>query len=262
MVLRDIGLFYADAGRMDEGLQFYQKDGLNATAQLIKVGNYLVSKGNITSALTVFVAAKNYEKDTRLRADIMLNELEAYEKFGKVNLHYAVAKDLTEMAKNNVLNSDERERLLYHVDKMAAVLQKKISGNLYKNVESTRNKFGQFAINYFDLSIVLNTSKTYEKIFLKGETAYAMERYQQALDYYLVAHDEALKNNDRTIIKNSLESMLASLGAKKLDNKDKYYLPVYNRYLAFDSKSDRAKSIYEKQFNVYTRRLCKHRWKH
>jgi tetratricopeptide (TPR) repeat protein len=251
MVLRDIGLFYADARRMEEGLQFYQKAGLNATAQLIKVGNYLVSKGNITSALSVFVAAKNYEKETRLQADIMLNELEAYDKFGKVNLHYAVAKELSLMAQKNILNSDERERLIYHVDKMAAVLQKKISGNLYKNVESTRNQLGQFAINYFELSIILNKVKVHEKVFLKGETSYAMERFEQALDFYLAAHDEAIKVNDKVVAKNTLESMLASLGEKKLNQKEKYYLPVYSRYLAFDNKSDRAKSIFEKLFNVH-----------
>lgn len=253
LVLRDIGLFYADSNKMDEGIRFYQSANVEAISQLVKVGDYLTSKGNFTSALKVYETALKYEKDESERATIMMQELELYEKFGRVSSHYKLSQELVRLSQRNILNSDQKERLKYHIDKNAAVLQKKTASNIYRNVKSTRVKLGSLAVGYFQLSQIMDPSKTNEKTFLQGETYFAMGYYVSALNKYIEAYDYASAQKDRKVMGDSLEGMLAVLGSRRLSSKtkDKYYEKVYTRYLAFDNNSKRAKEIHQKLFNVY-----------
>jgi tetratricopeptide (TPR) repeat protein len=108
------------------------------------------------------------------------------------------------------------------------------------------------AIAYFELAQKLNPAEKAEKVFFQAETAYAAAQFGKALSYYITSFDAAFANNEKKLVTKNLEGMLASLGQPGLNQAtaEKYYVPVYTRYLSIDSKSERAKSIFVNLFNV------------
>jgi tetratricopeptide (TPR) repeat protein len=252
MVLRDIGLFYADANKMAEGINFYKSVNVDATSQLIKVGNYLSQKGNYTSALTVYNAALNFEPKVETRIIIYMDQLELFDKFSKIDSHYKVSVELLKYYQQKALNLDQIDRLRYHIDRHAAIAQKKAASDLYTKVPKTRNFYGRLAIGYFELSKQLNPDKVHEKIFLQAETHFVMKHYQSAMKKYLEAYDGALLVKDNGVKSKSMEGMLAILALKGFEKKnERFYEDVYVRYLKEDSKSANSAKIYQGLFNVY-----------
>lgn len=252
MVERDLGVFYVDAGRMNDAIKFYESNGLNYTDQFVKVANAITSQGRFSQAETLLNQAAKNEKNREKRVEILMAQLDLFDKFNKVSEHLKVSQELVQMHKQAPLAEDHLKRVIYHVDKKAAELQKSTTSDLYKNVKKVRNQKSTDAIAYFELSSQLSPGEKAEKTFFQGETAYAAGNYTKALNLYIQSFDAAKAKGETKIQSQSIEGMLASLGQPSLNPKtaEKFYLPVYSRYLSFDSKTERAKSIYVKLFNT------------
>ncbi|WP_408098680.1 tetratricopeptide repeat protein [Peredibacter sp. HCB2-198] len=252
MVERDIGIFYIDAGRMNEAISFYEGLGINYTEQFVKIASSIVTQGRFAQAETLLKQAAKNEKNRDKRVEILIAQLNLFDKYNKVSEHLEVCKELVGLHLKEPLNSDDYNKLVYHVNKKAAELQKATASDIYKNVPKVQKQKSQEAIAYFELSGQLSPGQKAEKIFFQGETAYAARNYGKAIGLYITAFDAARANNDKKIMNQSLEGMLSSLGQKGLSPKiaERNYVPVYTRYLSFDSKSERANSIYVKLFNA------------
>lgn len=252
MVERDIGVFYIDAGRMNDAIKFYESNGLNYTDQFVKVANAIVGQGRFAQAEALLNQAAKNEKNREKRIAILIAQLDLFDKYGKIPEHLKVSQELVQMQLQAPLPQDDLKRLTYHVNKKAAELQKSTASDLYKNVQKVRNQKSSAAISYFELSSQLSPGEKAEKVFFQGETAYAAGNYSKALGLYVKSFDEAKAKNDAKIQSQSVEGMLASLAQPSLSPKtaEKFYSPVYSRYLSFDSKTERAKSIYVKLFNT------------
>ncbi|MBA2403272.1 MAG: hypothetical protein H0V66_00760, partial [Bdellovibrionales bacterium] len=150
------------------------------------------------------------------------------------------------------LDEDQIKRLTYHVNKKAAELQKVTASDVYKQVPKVQKTKSSQAIIYFEYAAILNPKQKAEKTLFQGETAYAASDYNKAIDLYIKAFDAAKASNETKIMSQSLEGMLSSLGQDSFDKTqaEKYYLPVYTRYISVDKKSERANSIYTKLFNT------------
>ncbi len=252
MVERDIGIFYVDAGRLNDAIEFYKRNGINYTEQFVKIANLIVSQGRFSQAEALLNEAAKVEKDRERRIAIYLAQLDLFDKYNKIGQHLKVSRAMVKLHSESPLNSDDMKRLIYHVDKKAAELQKATASQTYANVPKVKARKSKQAIAYFELAQKLSPGEKAEKIFFQAETAYAATDFGKALRYYVKSFDAAFANNEKKLITQNLEGMLASLAQPGLNraNAEKYYEPVYTRYLSVDSKSDRAKSIYVKLFNT------------
>ncbi len=252
-VERDIGLFFATAGKIEQGIDFYKKIGINFTDQLLRIAVTMKAKGQYDLANRTLKYALQYEKDDKRKQEIYIEQLDLYSSFSKRELHLMVSKKLFADFKKNQLSENKIKTLSFHVGKQGAILQKQVIGKTYRRLYKQRVAKANMAVDYFGMLAELNPEKGPENIFLQAETAFAMRAYQKALIYYDRAFDLAVKQNDNTFKQRAMEGILSSLGKKRLSQKvkDTYYIPVYNKYLDNYPKGKRSKSIYQKLFKVY-----------
>ena len=251
-VERDIGIFYVDANRLTDAISFFEKQGINYTEQFVKIANMIVSQGRFSQAESLLKEAAKVEKERDRKVTIYIAQLDLFDKYNKIQEHLRVSGLLVGLHKEKSLLEEDFKRLSYHVNKKAAELQKASAGNTYKNVPKIKAQKSREAIAYFDLAQKLNPTAKAEKVFFQAETAYAAADYAKALEYYTKSFDAALANNEKKLISQNLEGMLTSLGQAGLNRAiaEKFYIPVYSRYVLVDSKSERAKSILVKLFNA------------
>lgn len=250
-VERDIGIFYVDANRIGDAANFFEGLGLDYTDQFIKIANTITAQGRFDQAEKLLEKVKRIEKNRFKKVEILLAELNLFDKFNKNTEHLSVSRELVELHLKAPLEKGQLDKLSYQVNKKAAELQKATASDIYKSVPKIKKQKAEESIAYFELSSKLNPSEKAEKTFYQGETAYAAGDYAKALGLYISAFDGAKAKNDKKILSQSLEGMLSSLGQKSLSKRiaEKNYVPVYSRYLSFDTKSERASSIYVKLFN-------------
>ncbi len=254
-VERDIGIFYVDANRLNDAVKFYQRLGLNYTEQFVKIANTIAAQGRFSQAETLLEQAEKYERDPGRRVDVLTSQLDLFDKYGKIEKHLSVSTELTNRHLKQPISEDQFKKLLYHVNKKAAELQKSVASNLYSNVPKVRSQKATQSVAYFELAGKLSPDGMAEKVFFQGETAFAAGKFGQSINYYMKSFDLAKAKNDKKIMGQSSEGMIAALGqnvfVKNEKAASKYYVPVYTRYLEVDKKSDRAKSVYTKLFNAY-----------
>ena len=251
-VERDIGIFYVDAGRMNDAIKFYESLGINYTEQFVKIGTSLTTQGRFAQAEGLLEQASKFEKDRDRKIEIYFAQLELFDKYNKVTDHLQVSNKLMKLHEANPLDEDQVKRFSYQVNKKAAELQKLTAADTYKQVPKVQKEKSTQAIAYFEMAAQLNPKDKAEKTFFQGETAYAASDYNKALNLYITAFDDAKANGETKIQTQTLEGMLSSLAQLEGDKKqaEKFYLPVYSRYLSVDRKSERAVSIYMKLFNT------------
>ncbi|MEX1099060.1 MAG: hypothetical protein WEB87_01460, partial [Bacteriovoracaceae bacterium] len=252
-VERDIGLFFATSGRIEEGIAFYKKIGINFTDQLLRVAMTLKSQGKFTEADKVLNYALKYEKNVKKHPEIYIEKLGLYDQFGKEGKHIAASKQLFSLYRKGYLSSNQVKSFSYQSQKQAAKLQKQVASKTYKRLKKTRNRKASYAMDYFEILTHIDGQKAHEHQFHKAETAYANDDYAKAIVFYNEAFSMARKKNDRKILVNSIEGMLSTLGKRNLSPKikEQFYVPVYEKYLSEWPNGKRSKSIYQKLFRVY-----------
>jgi hypothetical protein len=251
-VERDIGIFFVDAGKLNDAVKFYESLGINYTQQFVKIASSITTQGRFSQAESLLEQAAKFEKDRERRVTIFLAQLDLFDKYNKVDEHLTVCQSLMKLHQEKALSADDLKRFTYHVNKKAAELQKVTASDIYKQVPKVQKLKSAQAITYFELSAQLTPGQKAEKTFFQGETAYAAGDFNKAITYYINAFDDANKSGDKKVLSQIVEGLLSSLGQASLDKSqaEKFYVPVYSRYLAFDHQSERANSIYVKLFNA------------
>lgn len=248
LVVRDIGLFYAEAGRVNEAIDFYKKENADFTEQILKLSGKLPS----TQSIKVLRIALKYEKRPPRQVEVQMALAEVYNKFSKYFSLEIVISSLTQKSLD-LLNQEQRERLIYLAEKNAAELQKKVVGKLWKKVPRTKWKYAKLSAALFQHLVKLNPKKSAEYEYFNGETYFSINRMTKALTSYKKSFDISEKEKNGRFKKLAQEGMLACLGSRylPLKVKNKNYVEVYERSLRSDSRSNRAIKIYEKLFKVH-----------
>lgn len=248
-VLRDIGLFFVESGRVDEAISFYKSNNADFSEQVLKLSDKLDS----TQAIKVLRSAIKNENRPDMKVRLEMELAESYNKYAKYSSLEIIIASMTDEKNYSLLNQEQKERLAYLAEKNAAELQKKVVSDIYKKVPRTRKKYAWLTVKYFDHLLKIKNDKREEYVYYKGETYFAVYDMNNAIDTYKLSFDEALKVKNSKIQKLSLEGMLACLGSKYLNQKMKNvkYVEVYERYLQTDTKSKRAKDIFQKLFKVH-----------
>jgi len=249
-VERDIGLFYATSGRIDEGIKFYKNLKIDFTDHLLKIANNLNEQGQYTRAEGVLQQALKFEKDEKKEISIKIELLVLYEKFGKYSSHQKVSADLYRKFLEKKINSDQLTTLKYQFAKVAAILQKQVVSNTYVKLRKTREAKARQAIIYFGYLSVLEPSKTDEYLYLKAETAFACKLNSDAYVYYRETFEYSENNKAPKFKMKSMEGMLAILSLNRKDDL-KQNIYVFEKYIANWPNDKSAKDIYQRLFTSY-----------
>ena len=252
-VERDIGYFYATAGKIDDGIKFYKKIGINFTDQLLRIATALKDEGKFTESEKVLGYAIKYEKREEKKAEIYLDLLALYDQFGKERSHINTSERVYSLYKKDRLTSNQTKSFIFQMKKRSAILQKQVASKAYRKLGKQRQLKANRAIRYFELLSAVDKSNKVEYLFLRAETAYADREYSKAIGFYNQAYDEAKKEKNSKILNNSLEGMLACLGQRSMNaaTKEAYYAKTYENYLSVYPNGNKSKVIYPKLFNVY-----------
>lgn len=252
-VERDIGYFFATAGKIDDGIRFYKKIGINFTDQLLRIANALKEEGKFTESEKVLGYAEKYEKRKEKLAEIYSEQLALYDKFGRESSHLNTTEKQFRLYQKGILTKNQIKVLVFQMKKRSALLQKQVASKTYRKLKSRRNAKANRAIRYFELLAVVDKKNTLEYMFLKAETAYADREYSKAIGLYDQSFNAAKKEKEKKVMNNSIEGMLACLGQRSMARKSKelYYAKTYENYLGIYPNSSKSKLIYPKLFNVY-----------
>jgi tetratricopeptide (TPR) repeat protein len=255
-VERDIGLVFATAGRIEEGIAFYKKIGINFTDQLLRIAVAMKSKGQYTLASKTLRYALKYEKNPKRFGEIYIEQLDLFASYSKRKSHLSTSKKLFNLYKKNLLTKNQVKTLIFQTAKQGAILQKQAAGKTYKRLKNKRSEKANAAISYFGMLKEIEKNKNFEYAYLQAETAFVVGKYSRAVRFYDEAFNMSVKSKNRKFMGRSMEGLLATLGQRRLTKKVKenYYVPVYEKYLANYPKGKRAKSIYQKLFKVYLER--------
>lgn len=246
---RDIGLFYATSDRIDEGIKFYQKIGINFTDQLMRIAMNLIVQGKYSRANKVLNHASHYEKSRKKLVEINIEKLNLYLKFGKYSLHHKTSDKLFLSFKKNNLTKNQVTTFSFQLEKVAATLQRQVISKTYRRLKKQRNLKAKQAIAYFEMLGVIDSKRSTEFKYLKAETAFATKMYSNSYDFYKETFLVSEQKKEFTFRDKSMNGMLSVLSHLK-NNRSKNIF-VFEAYLRNWPNKKKAKDIYGRLFNNY-----------
>ncbi len=256
-VEKDIGLFYAESGKIKEGVTHYKKYNKDYTLELITIATFLKEQGKYAQALSVLTEALKISKTDKNKVKILLARIQLFDKYEKSNYHLKDCIALYRLTKNYQLTKDQFEIFKYQLKRQVGKLQNQIASPTYKKSKAVTKRKIKNVVSYLALLKDLEPQKKDDTNFYMAETYYQGDFFDKAIDSYQAAFKEASKRGDKKIMKLSMEGMLSAIGQpkSKFRNRDKYIYPVFNSYLAYDSRSTKAKEIYKRLYrNQYEKK--------
>lgn len=247
---RDLALFYAEAGRTNEAVTFYQKNGKSVSDVMLKVGRYLKGQGKFSAAEKTLNDALKYKTTSKEEVEIHIELINLYERFGREQRHYETSKFLTtEFSKGN-LDKEQTEILKFNVEKISALLQKQIVDKTYQSQPKIRQQKADRAHEYFMMSAIVSPDKAQLAYMHAGETYFAMGQADRAVPLYAEAIKKAQANNDKKTESAASNSLMAALGGKvSKATVDTYLIPAYEGFLSVNPRGDKSSAIYQRLFS-------------
>tara|TARA_R110000868_G_scaffold340216_1_gene600903 strand:- start:17226 stop:20111 length:2886 start_codon:yes stop_codon:yes gene_type:complete len=252
-VERDLAFFYTEAGRTKEAVDFYKNKGGDVAANLLKVGMQLKNQGKFTIAqATLEEALANSSNDSqKIRVQVEL--LSVYEKFGNINKHLATCQDLATYYQAKKLEKEDTDKLLYHVKRMAAVLQKQVASGNYSRQKKTQSEKANAAVSYFALTATLEPTKAARHQFHAAETMYANEDYDVAAQAYVQALNLARQNGDTKYEDMAMDGLVSTLSRPGVSAavKEKYLEFAYIASIKKERDPKKRYTLYQRLFTLY-----------
>jgi len=254
---RDIGLFLAQAGRTNEAIVYYQKNGGDVLENLSKVVDGMISQGKLAIAEEVAkVLLKQAGDDFVYKKKALLYLLNIHNKAEKLEEHLAIATTLVNEKEKFNFDTAEKEELQFQIDKYCAILQKSVLNIHIQNKDKIRNKRTRIAVEYFKLRSILNPATDYKSHLAAAETLYANKSYNTAADHYVLAMNRAKELGDKEITKIAFNGLAACLSQNVIrqEIKDKYLVEVFKAQISDAPKSDKANKAYQRLFTEYLKK--------
>jgi tetratricopeptide (TPR) repeat protein len=248
---RDLAFFYTEAGKSNEAIAFYKKNGKSVSDIMLKVGRYLKQQGKFTQAEKTLADALQYKTSEKEEVDINIELISLYEKFGRDQKHLETSRFLsTQFSKGN-LNPDQVEILRFNVEKMSALIQQQLVAKTYDNSADIRAKKTEAANEYFMMSALVTPTKAQEAYFHAGETYFAVGQFDKAVPLYAEAIKRSQTNKDKKTEGLASNALMVSLG-KGVNKKttEDYLIPAYEGFLSSDPKGDRSSVVYQRLFSA------------
>ena len=248
---RDLALFYTEAGKSNEAIAFYKKNGKSVSEIMFKVGRHLKQQGKFTQAEKTLAEALEYKTSDKEEVEISIELISLYEKFGRDQKHLETSRFLSSHFSKGNLSPDQVEILQFNVDKMAALIQQQLVSKTYNNSADIRAKKTSEAIEYFTMSALVNPTKSQVAYFHAGDTYFTVDQFDKAIPLYAESIKRAQANKDKKTEALARNGLMISLG--KSDNKktsEEYLIPAYEGFLAAEPRGDKSSVVYQRLFSA------------
>ncbi len=249
---RDLAFFYTEAGRSQDAIAFYKKNGKSVSEVMLKVGRYLKNQGKFTSAEKTLSEGLQYKTNEKEEIDFNIELLSLYEKFGREQKHLEACRALTQHFSKGSLNAEQIEILKFNAQKMAALIQQQLIAKTYEGQTETRDRKADTANEYFMIEALIAPEKSQNSYFLAGETYYAIGKFDRAVPLYAEAIKRAQANKDKKTESVASNALMVSLGKNvSKGTAETYLVPAFEGYLSVDPKGEKSNVIYQRLFSVH-----------
>lgn len=252
-VQRDKAYFYTEAGRTDEAVAMFKREGGDISKNLLKVGRNLVNQGKFAAAAKSFQEALRNTKSPDQKTDINVELISLYERFGKSESHLKTSQALYQDYKNQRLNPEQAKVLRYQVRRMGAVLQKQATSDTYDRRPKVKESKGRQAAAYFDIMAEMGPKSAHRATFHAGETLFAIGDVNKALVKYDAAVELSNKNNDKKTFDLALQGMMMCLDSDSLapSMEERYLEKAFRLHLKRNPRDKNNSKIYQRLFTLY-----------
>ena len=249
---RDLAFFYTEAGRSDEAIAFYQKNGKSVSEVMLKVGRYLKTQGKYAAAEKTLSDGIKFKKSEKEEIEFNVEILSLYEKFGRDQKHLEACRALALQFSKGTLNADQIEVLKFNVQKMSALIQRQLVDKTYDHQGEIRDNKALAVNEYFMINALLNPTKSQTDYFHAGETYFAIGKFDLAVPLYAESIKRAQQNNDKKTEGLASNALMVSLGkgVKKKTSED-FLIPAYESFLSTNPKGDKSSVVYQRLFSAH-----------
>lgn len=248
---RDLAFFYTEAGRSEDAIKFYKKNGKSVSDVMLKVGRYLKKQGKFTAAEKTLSDGLQYKTSEKEEIEFNSELLSLYEKFGRDQKHLEACRTLAQAFSKGALNQDQIEQLRFNAQKMSAIIQQQLVDKTYEGQPEIRDSKAAAANEYFMIDALVSPEKSQLPYFHAGETYFAVGKFDKAVPFYSESIKRSQKNKDKKTESLASTALMVSLG--KNVNKatvDTYLVPAYEGYLSVDPKGEKSNVIYQRLFSA------------
>jgi tetratricopeptide (TPR) repeat protein len=248
---RDLAFFYTEAGKSNEAIAFYKKNGKSVSDIMLKVGRYLKTQGKFAAAEKTLADALQYKTSEKEEIELNIELISLYEKFGRDQKHLETSRALSAQFSRGGLNPDQVDILKYNVEKMAALIQQQLVSKTYENQSDIREKKAEAANEYFMMSARVSPEKSQLAYFHAGETYFAIGKFDKAVPLYAESIKRSQANKDRKTESLASNALMVSLG-KNVNKKttEDYLVPAYEGFLAVEPKGEKSSVVYQRLFSA------------
>lgn len=252
-VERDKAYFYTEAGRTDEAVALFKREGGDISKNLLRVGKNLVNQGKFAAAAKSFEEALKNTSDPGQKTDINIELISLYERFGQPKKHLRSAQALFKDYQNKKLNREQVKVLRYQVGRMGAILQKQATSDTYDSRPKIKEEKGRHAVAYFEIMAEMDPKTAHRSTFHAGETLFAIGDVDKALVKYDSAVELSNKRKDKKTFDLALQGMMMSLDSDSLSSsiEERYLEKAFRLHLARNPGEKNNSKIYQRLFNIF-----------
>lgn len=249
---RDLAFFYTEAGRSQDAIAFYKKNGKSVSDIMLKVGRYLKSQGKFAAAEKTLSDALAYKTSEKEEVELNVELISLYEKFGRDQKHLETSRALAAQFSKGGLTPEQAEILRFNVQKMSALIQQQLVAKTYETQPEIREKKAESANEYFMMYALVTPDKSGQAYFHAGETYFAIGKFDKAIPLYAESIKRSQQNKDKKTETLASNALMVSLG-KTTDKKtsEEYLVPAYESYLAIDPKGEKSNVVYQRLFSTH-----------
>lgn len=249
---RDLAFFYTEAGKSNEAIAFYKKNGKSVSDVMLKVGRYLKAQGKFAAAEKTLSDSLQYKTSEKEEIDINIELISLYEKFSREQKHLETSRALTAQFSKGNLNPDQVEVLKFNVDKMSGLIQQQLVAKTYDTQPEIRDRKSETANEYFMMSATLSPEKAQLAYFHAGETYFAIGKFDRSVPLYAESIKRSQANKDKKTEELASNALMVSLG-KNVSKKtsEDYLIPAYEGFLAVNPKGEKANVVYQRLFSTH-----------
>jgi len=180
-VLSNIGVFYAYAQKVEDGINFYVKNADEPVFYLKKMGRMLMERGLFIVSEKAFLQGKKLSVDQSEKIEIDVMLLGLYKQFVKIQKHYSLAQSLYRLHKEKPFTEDQVVSVSERLNNFVSYLQLKLSQKIYDTDLNLQKRKTMMVVDYFKMLSEVDTKKAAQYLFLMGETHYSMTNFKTAM---------------------------------------------------------------------------------
>jgi hypothetical protein len=264
--LENIGSFYVYAGKPLEGLEFYLDNEKDPLPYLLPMALKASDKGHEKETRKILDAAREIIKKRELhqhQEELLHTYLDFYRHYNRFVDHEVISRELVsyykeaeskkEDSRKSILAIEFKDDAIEKIRTTAGFLQVKLSKDIKKDDSEFDAEELRIVLDYFDHLVQLDAKRKPEYLYFRAETYYSVNNFKLAAKSYVESVQESKQAKDFTLLRKSLNSLLALTGQEVLNKEDnkKYLIFTYSEHVRNWPRDEKSLAIYPKLIEIY-----------